>query len=95
VPRRRALTRCEGPGLDHPLHRGGAVVSTGRFGAYGGRFVPETLMPCLIELERFPAARRTPGSARIDGSCALRSVARAALLGVRLSASPAATHAST
>jgi len=24
---------------------------TGRFGAYGGRFVPETLMPALIELE--------------------------------------------
>ena len=24
----------------------------GRFGAYGGRFVPETLMPALVELER-------------------------------------------
>ncbi len=24
----------------------------GRFGAYGGRYVPETLMAALIELER-------------------------------------------
>jgi len=24
----------------------------GRFGAYGGRYVPETLMPALLELER-------------------------------------------
>jgi len=28
----------------------------GRFGAYGGRFVPETLMPALGELERAMAA---------------------------------------
>lgn len=34
-------------------------MSDGRFGAYGGRFVPETLMPCLIELEAaYDAARR-------------------------------------
>ena len=26
-------------------------MRTGRFGNYGGQFVPETLMPCLIELE--------------------------------------------
>ncbi len=26
-------------------------MSRGRFGAYGGQFVPETLMPCLLELE--------------------------------------------
>jgi tryptophan synthase beta chain len=33
----------------------------GRFGAYGGRFVPETLMPCLLELEQaYAAARRDP-----------------------------------
>ncbi|HXK95879.1 MAG TPA: tryptophan synthase subunit beta, partial [bacterium] len=25
--------------------------SRGRFGTYGGRFVPETLMPALVELE--------------------------------------------
>jgi len=34
-------------------------VSRGRFGAYGGQFVPETLMPCLLELEEaYQAARR-------------------------------------
>lgn len=26
-------------------------MSRGRFGAYGGQYVPETLMPCLLELE--------------------------------------------
>jgi tryptophan synthase beta chain len=31
-------------------------VSRGRFGAYGGQFVPETVMPCLIELEDSYAA---------------------------------------
>jgi tryptophan synthase beta chain len=36
-------------------------MSTGRFGAYGGQFVPETLMPCLIELEAaYEAARLDP-----------------------------------
>ncbi|MGV3614430.1 MAG: tryptophan synthase subunit beta [Fimbriimonas sp.] len=35
--------------------------SRGRFGAYGGRFVPETLMPALEELEReFDAAWADP-----------------------------------
>ena len=29
-----------------------APDSRGYFGAYGGRFVPETLMPCLRELEQ-------------------------------------------
>ncbi len=34
---------------------------TGRFGPYGGQFVPETLMPCLQELERtWDAARQDP-----------------------------------
>jgi tryptophan synthase beta chain len=33
----------------------------GRFGPYGGQFVPETLMPCLLELERtWDEARRDP-----------------------------------
>ncbi|MFH1999946.1 MAG: tryptophan synthase subunit beta [Planctomycetota bacterium] len=33
-------------------------IDTGRFGPYGGRFVPETLMPCLLELEKtYKAAR--------------------------------------
>ncbi len=36
-------------------------MSGGRFGAYGGQFVPETLMPCLIELEAaYEAARLDP-----------------------------------
>ena len=31
----------------------------GRFGAYGGRYVPETLVPALLELEReYHTARR-------------------------------------
>ena len=30
----------------------------GRFGAYGGRYVPETLMPALLELEREYAQAR-------------------------------------
>ena len=33
----------------------------GRFGAYGGRFVPETLIPALDELERaWNGARADP-----------------------------------
>jgi len=37
----------------------------GRFGAYGGRYVPETLMPALEELEReYAAARRDPAFQR-------------------------------
>jgi tryptophan synthase beta chain len=36
--------------------------ATGHFGRFGGRFVPETLMSPLIELERaYAAARRDPG----------------------------------
>ena len=27
--------------------------NNGRYGKYGGRFVPETIMPALIELEEF------------------------------------------
>jgi tryptophan synthase beta chain len=36
-------------------------MSRGRFGAYGGQFVPETLMPCLLELEEaFAGAHDDP-----------------------------------
>ncbi|WP_447972789.1 tryptophan synthase subunit beta [Nitrospira sp. Kam-Ns4a] len=36
--------------------------AAGRFGQYGGRYVPETLMPALLELERaYLAARRDRG----------------------------------
>ncbi|MGE5249821.1 MAG: tryptophan synthase subunit beta, partial [Bacteroidota bacterium] len=34
----------------------------GKFGPYGGQYVPETLMPALIELERaFAGAWGDPG----------------------------------
>src|SRR6185312_8007122 len=34
---------------------------TGHFGIYGGRFVAETLMPLILEVERaYAAARRDP-----------------------------------
>jgi len=37
-------------------------MSRGRFGRYGGQYVPETLMTCLIELERaYEAARSDDG----------------------------------
>jgi tryptophan synthase beta chain len=44
-------------------------VSRGRFGVYGGQFVPETLMPCLLELEEaYTAAQRDDGFQRdLDG----------------------------
>src|SRR5438874_13466436 len=36
--------------------------AAGRFGPYGGRYVPETLMAALEELERvYETARRDPG----------------------------------
>ncbi len=39
--------------------------SHGRFGPYGGRYVPETLMPALLELEQeYAAARKDPGFRR-------------------------------
>ena len=42
----------------------------GRFGAYGGRFVPETLVPALDELEAAGARReRTRRSRRSSPSC--------------------------
>ena len=36
----------------------------GRFGAYGGRFVPETLIPALDELERAWTASRADAGYR-------------------------------
>jgi tryptophan synthase beta chain len=41
-------------------------VSRGRFGAYGGQFVPETLMPCLFELERAYEAARADAAFRSE-----------------------------
>src|SRR5205823_10703623 len=34
------------------IHRGGATMTSSAFGTYGGRYVPETLVPALDELER-------------------------------------------
>lgn len=44
-------------------------MSRGRFGAYGGQFVPETLMPCLLELEAaYAEARADPAfQTELDG----------------------------
>src|SRR6202451_96900 len=46
-----------------------AVSVPGRFGVYGGRYVPETLMAALEELEReYERAKRDPSfRARLDG----------------------------
>jgi len=45
------------------------TILPSKFGPYGGQFVPETLMPALIELEAaFVAARRDPAfRAELDG----------------------------
>jgi len=44
-----------------PAQRGGARVVDGRFGPYGGRYVPETLMAALEELERvYTTAQQDP-----------------------------------
>ena len=47
-------------------------VSTGYFGPYGGRYVPETLVPALDELERgWREIRDDPGfAARARGPAA-------------------------
>jgi tryptophan synthase beta chain len=44
-------------------------VKHGRFGNYGGQFVPETVMPCLIQLEEaYAAAQRDPAfTTELDG----------------------------
>ncbi len=48
------------PALPNTLRSG--PDAQGRFGAYGGRFVAETLMPLVLELEAaYEAAKRDPG----------------------------------
>ena len=55
----------------------------GRFGVYGGRYVPETLMAALLELEHEYEARQgrrcVPGRARCSAQ-GLRRPSHAALL---------------
>ena len=42
----------------------------GRFGPYGGRYVPETLMAALQELERvYEKAKRDKNSSSVSTSC--------------------------
>jgi tryptophan synthase beta chain len=54
---------------EHPTSAMGDPDASGRFGRFGGRFVPETLMPACIELDReFKAAWADPGfRAELDG----------------------------
>ena len=97
-PRRGELARHQGPGPHAPLHpqRKGRHMSTmpdarGRFGDFGGRFVPETVMGALDELlaawetawsdPAFHAAPR-PAGARLRGA-AVPALPRGAAGGVR------------
>src|SRR3989441_1057485 len=65
---RRGRARAQGPGQGVAVRcrgEGGPMTALpdreGRFGRFGGRFVPETLMAPLLELERaYRAARRDP-----------------------------------
>ena len=42
----------------------------GRFGQFGGRFVAETLMPLILEVEKaYEAAKRDRNSTRNGGTC--------------------------
>lgn len=44
-----------------PIHKDSLPDATGHFGPYGGRYVPETLMPTLLELEQaYRAAQQDP-----------------------------------
>src|SRR6516162_3015849 len=61
------ITKVKTPTLSR---NGSASVSEpGRFGVYGGRYVPETLMAALEELEReYEKARKDPRfRARLEG----------------------------
>lgn len=50
-------------------------MTGGRFGRYGGQYVPETLMTCLIELERAYGAAKDDGSFRAELERLLRDYA--------------------
>ena len=44
--------------------------AAGRFGVYGGRYVPETLMAALEELEQaYEKAKRDPDSSSASTTC--------------------------
>ena len=46
----------------------------GRFGKYGGRFVPETVMPALAELEDFYAMVKQDPAFRLNFTIILKSM---------------------
>ena len=48
---RSAARECDGLAMAIVQRRAPGSVATGRFGPYGGRYVPETLMAALQELE--------------------------------------------
>ena len=61
----RALhPRGQGPEGEEPMSRASLPDERGRFGAFGGRFVPETLVPALLELE--PAWREARADPAFD-----------------------------
>ena len=57
---------------------GSAPAVERRFGPYGGRYVPETLIPALDQLEReWASARGDPGfRLELDSCCATTRAAR-------------------
>src|SRR5260370_33532885 len=64
--------RKERARVGHPratLHLKNPTSEPGRFGVYGGRYVPETLMAALGELDReYEKAKRDPKfQKRLDG----------------------------
>ena len=79
APRRRLRAAYDDPAAQFLPHRTRRV---GHFGIYGGRFVAETLMPLILELEKaYAAAKDDPGLPEGDGrlSHALCRAAVAAL----------------
>ena len=55
--------------------------ASGHFGAYGGRFVAETLMPLILELEgAYEASKKDPSfQAELDGFLTHRAAVAAIL----------------
>lgn len=60
---------------------------TGRFGKFGGQYVPETLIPALIELvEEYEAAKKDPEfEVGLDRFCWLFSHPSPSMIGASLS----------
>src|SRR3984957_2668466 len=70
IPALRAERASVGHPRSNPKPRStNSVSEAGRFGVYGGRYVPETLVAALEELEReYEKAKRDPSfKARLDG----------------------------